>query len=257
MPLMRQAGQVLRERFHGKLEVTVKGWANIVTDVDYEVERLVLGQVREQFSECAILAEESGAGGAAASEWMWIVDPLDGTRNYARGLPHYCTTMALAQHGEVKLGVTYDPSRDELFWAEAGQGAWCDGQRMQVSQAEELAPTTIGADMGYSDGLAADALALLGTLWPGMQAIRVMGSAALGVAYAAQGRYDLYFHHKLAPWDIAAGIIMGQEAGGVVTDRDGKPITLESPSIIVSSRTLVDEFLRKTEGTPWRTKARQ
>ena len=257
MPLMRQAGQVLRERFHSKMEVTVKGWANIVTDVDYEVERLVLGQVREQFPQCGILAEESGAGGAASGEWTWIVDPLDGTRNYARGLPHYCTTMALAQHGEVKLGVTYDPSRNELFWAEAGQGTWRDGERVQVSLATELAPATMGTDMGYSDGLAADALALLGTLWPGMQAIRVMGSAALGVAYAAQGRYDLYFHHKLAPWDIAAGIIMTQEAGGVVTDRDGKPITLDSPSIIASSRTLVDEFLRKTAGTPWRMRPRQ
>ncbi len=248
-----EAGALLRQRFNSELRIAKKGRANIVTDVDYAVEQLVTERLRAEFPACAILAEESGKGGASKAEHTWIVDPLDGTRNYSIGVPYYAVTMALAQGDTVLLGVTYDPSREELFWAQRGQGAFAGDRPMRISTATALDQAVLGTDLGYSDALASYALELARTLWPGMQALRIMGSAALGLAYAASGRIDLYFHHQLAPWDLAAGVLLAQEAGGVVTDRNGRPLKLDSPNIIVSNRALHAEFLRRTEGLPWRT----
>ncbi|MEE9284184.1 MAG: inositol monophosphatase family protein [Dehalococcoidia bacterium] len=246
------AGQILLDRLNKEMNVRQKGRADIVTDVDYEVERFVLGRLREAYPDFGILAEESGAGGDATATYTWIVDPLDGTRNYAMGVPLFAVTMALARGDEVVLGLTFDPTRGELFTAEHGRGAFLNGEPISISSGADFAGAVIGTDMGYNDAMAAYAIQLLDRLWPGMQAIRIMGSAALGLAYAAAGRIDLYFHHHLASWDIAAGILLAHEAGGVVTDRNGRPITIQSPSILLSNRALHTEFLRRTEGLPWR-----
>jgi len=254
--LILEAGDILRRRFHSELRVRSKGRANIVTDVDHEVERFLVGRLREEFPGFGVLAEESGRGGDAGAEYTWIVDPLDGTRNYSLGVPHYAVTFALARGQDVLLGLTYDPARNELFAAERGAGASIGERPMRVSANTAFEATVLGTDMGYDDAMAAHALRLVDRLWPGMQAVRIMGSAALGLAYAACGRIDLYFHHSLSPWDIAAGVLMAQEAGGVVTDRAGRPIRLESESIIVSNRAIHAEFLRRTEGLPWRTAER-
>ena len=136
---------------------------------------------------------------------MWIVDPLDGTRNYAIGVPYFATTIALAHDGEVLYGATYDPSRDEMFEAHRGGGAVCNGRPLCVSDRTSLSAATLATDMGYDDAMAGFALQLLDRLWPGMQAVRIMGSAALGLAYAASGRADIYFHHCLAPWGHRGG----------------------------------------------------
>ena len=152
-----------------------------------------------------MLAEESGESGSADSPYVWIVDPVDGTRNYAIGVPYFATTIALARDGEVVYGATYDPSRDEMFEARRGGGATCNGEPVRVSERTSLSMATLATDMGYNDAMAGFALQLLDRLWPGMQAVRIMGSAALGLAYTASGRADVYFHHCLAPWDIAAG----------------------------------------------------
>ena len=252
LPLLREAGALLLDRFHDEKNVREKGRANIVTDVDFEAEALILERLRAEYPDFGVLAEESGESGSAASPYVWIVDPLDGTRNYAIGVPYFATTIALAHDGEVLYGATYDPSRDEMFEANRGGGAVCNGRPLCVSDRTSLSAATLATDMGYDDAMAGFALQLLDRLWPGMQAVRIMGSAALGLAYAASGRADIYFHHCLAPWDIAAGVLIAQESGAVVTDRNGAPISLESPSIIVANETLKDEFLRITEGLPWR-----
>ena len=252
VPLMRKTGELLLKRFDEEKNVREKGRANIVTDVDYEAEALILERLREEYPDFGVLAEESGEGGGADSPYVWIVDPLDGTRNYALGVPYFATTIALAHEGEVLYGVTFDPCRDELFEGRRGGGAFCNGKALQVADRTSLSMATLALDMGYNDAMAGFALKLLDRLWPGMQGIRIMGSAALGVAYAAAGRTDVYFHHNLAPWDIAAGVVIAQEAGAVVTDRDGAPITLESPSIIVANETLKNDFLRVTDGLAWR-----
>ena len=252
LPLLRKAGALLLDRFHDEKDVREKGRANIVTDVDFAAEALILECLRAEYPDFRILAEESGESGSADSPYVWIVDPVDGTRNYAIGVPYFATTIALARDGEVIYGATYDPSRDEMFEARRGGGATCNGRPLRVSNRTSLSMATLATDMGYNDAMAGFALQLLDRLWPGMQAVRIMGSAALGLAYAASGRADIYFHHCLAPWDIAAGVLIAQEAGAVVTDRNGAPISLESPSIIVANEALKDEFLRITEGLPWR-----
>ena len=252
LPLLREAGALLLDRFDGEKNVRPKGRANLVTDVDFEAEALILERLRSEYPDFRVLAEESGESGSADSPYTWIVDPVDGTRNYAIGVPYFATTIALARDGEVVYGATYDPSRDEMFEARRGGGATCNGRHVRVSGRTTLSMATLATDMGYNDAMAGFALQLLDRLWPGMQAVRIMGSAALGLAYTASGRADVYFHHCLAPWDIAAGILLAQEAGAVVTDRNGAPISLDSPSIIVANEALKDEFLRITEGLPWR-----
>ena len=246
------AGGILLQRFDGDKNVRSKGRADIVTDVDFEVEAYVLKRLAEEFPDHGHLAEETGGGGRDTSPFTWIVDPLDGTRNYAIGVPFFATTLALAHHGEVVVGVTYDPMRKDLFVAEKGRGAFLNDEPIHTSARTSIDACTLGTDMGYDDEMAGYALQLLNKLWPGMQAIRIMGSAALGLAYAASGRMDLYFHHHLAPWDIAAGILLGREAGAVVTNKNGEPIKLESPNILAASPTLHAEFLRLTEGLNWR-----
>lgn len=250
--LALSAGALLFEQAGGVRSVTSKGRANIVTDADFAAEALILPRLREEYPEWAIVSEEAGRSGGT-SDYYWIIDPLDGTRNYAMGLPHYAVNIALAQGERVVLGVTYDPSRRELFWAERGRGAYLNERPLRIERAVSLEQSVLGTDMGYSDSLASHDLALLHTLWPGMQAIRVMGSAALGMAYVACGRYDLYFHHSLSSWDIAPGVLLVEEAGGVLTDRKGSPLTLESPSLIVGNAVLHAEFLARTAGMPWRT----
>jgi myo-inositol-1(or 4)-monophosphatase len=167
-------------------------------------------------------------------------------------VPHCCTVIALAQDKEVVLGVTYDPFRDEAFCAEKGKGATLNGKRVAVSDKQELRDCLIGCDLGYVDIKGTHALDLLHRLWPGMQGLRIMGSSSLSLAYASCGRLDLYFHHHLYPWDIAAGLLLVTEAGGVVLDKHGGQSDLSKESVIASSETLVRKFLEATEGFEWR-----
>ena len=195
--------------------------------------------------------------------------------NYASGIPHFAVVVALAWNGEVVLGVTYDPVRGEVFTAEKGVGAYLNDVPISVSSKEEIPECLLGFDMGYVNEKAVMALDMVKSLWPGMQSIRIMGSSALGLAYAACGRVDIYFHHHLAPWDIASGLLLVSEAGGTAVDRHGNPATLFSTdiggvvskqdesssdsldisgqkSVIASSPHLVGRFLAATEGLEWR-----
>lgn len=246
----RVAGDMLRRRFGGAMEVTHKGRGNMTTDVDRQVQDAVLGLLRREFPAVGSLAEEA-PDVEPATEYYWVVDPLDGTRNFATGVPFFSVVVALARRGEVVLGLTYDPMRDELFLAERGGGATLNGKPISVSRRERLEQCTLGFDLGYDNAKALTALQLVQRLWPGMQTIRIMGSSALGLAYAAAGRIDLYFHHALSPWDVAAGLVLAPEAGGVYTDKHGGPAGLRSDGLIVSNRALHAEFLRVTEGSEW------
>jgi len=248
----RRAGEVILSRFHTYKEVSFKGGrANVVTDVDLLAERAVLSLLQKEYPDFGILSEESEPV-ATGSSYTWVIDPLDGTRNYASSIPHFAVVVALARDGEIILGVTHDPVRNETFTAEKGKGAYLNDESISVSQKVEIPQCLLGFDMGYSDEKAMRALDLVKALWPGMQSIRLMGSSALGLAYAACGRLDIYFHHHLAPWDLASGLLLVSEAGGNTVDRHGNLATLESDSIIASSPHLVDRFLAATEGLEWR-----
>ena len=245
------AGDILLERFHHVKEVSFKGRGNIVTDVDKEVESVILGVLRAEFPDAGLLGEES-ASIRADSGYVWIVDPLDGTRNYASGIPFFSLVVGLALDGEVLLGINYDPWRQEMFHAERGKGAFLNGEPIHVSERSTIAESVLGMDLSYDDDGAVNGLNVILSLWPGMQTARIMGSSALGISYAAAGRNDLYFHSQLEPWDQVAGMLLVEEAGGIITDRTGKRAGLYSDGLLASNSTLHAEFMRLTEGMPWR-----
>ena len=245
------AGQIIRDRFATAKDIRFKGRADIVTDVDLSAEKAVLELLRDEFPDFGVLAEES-APIESNSGYTWVVDPLDGTRNYAMGIPHFCTVVALAQGRDIVLGITYDPVREESFVAQAGDGARLNDDPISVSDTSEVLNASLCFDMGYVDEKAGMALDMLRSVWPNVQSLRLMGSAALGIAYAAAGRVDLYFHHALSPWDIASGLLLVKEAGGIVVDRRNNTADLRTPSIIAGNSNLVDDFLKVTQGHPWR-----
>ena len=247
----RAAGGILTDRWLTDKEVSYKGRADIVTDVDLAAEKAILDLLRDEYPDFGILSEESEPI-RADSPYTWVVDPLDGTRNYAHGVPHFCTVVGLAHGDGVVLGVTYDPVAQELFTAEAGKGAYLNGAPLSVTESQEMSESLLSFDLGYVDEKAGLALDMIRGLWPGIQSMRLMGSAALGMAYAAAGRVDLYFHHSLSPWDMVAGLVLVQEAGGTVVDRQGRPANLSTPSVIASSHHLIGRFLQATEGSEWR-----
>ena len=246
------AGEIIRGGWDSDRQITFKGRADIVTDIDVAAEKAVLEILTSAFPQFGILAEESQPV-AGASPYRWVVDPLDGTRNYAQSIPHFCTIVALAEGDDIVAGVVYDPVREETFTAAKGQGAFLNGAPIAVSETTEIARSLLSFDLGYVDEKAGLAIDMLRALWPGMYSVRMMGSAGLGLAYAASGRVDLFFHHSLSPWDVAAGLVLAQEAGGRVVDRQGNKAGLFTPSVICSSPSLVEGFLAATDGLPWRT----
>jgi myo-inositol-1(or 4)-monophosphatase len=231
--------------FHGEKRISYKpGRSNIVTDVDLLSEQKIIELLREEYPDFGIITEES-ADVAGDSSYSWIIDPIDGTRNYAHGVPHFCVAIALAEGEDVALGVIHDPVREETFSVEKGQGAFLNGSSIAVSTRITLQTSLVGFDMGYNAERAREMLEVANALWPGVEAVRVMGSAALGLAYAACGRLDLYINLSLSTWDLAAGMLLVREAGGLVTDPDGQPSTASSSSIIAANQSVYEEFMRR------------
>ena len=251
---VRAAGKIIQDGWNADKQITFKGRADIVTDIDVAAEKAVLEILTGEFPDFGILAEESPPVDGE-SAYKWVVDPLDGTRNYAHGIPHFCSIIALAKDNEIVAGVIYDPVREEMFSTAVGQGAHMNGEPISVSESTELSRSLLSFDLGYVDEKAGLALDMVRSLWPGMYSIRMMGTAGLGLAYAASGRVDLFFHHSLSPWDLATGLLLLREAGGDVVDRQGNRAGLFTPSVICSSTTLIDGFLAATDGLPWRTAA--
>ena len=248
----RRAGALALERFRTDVEVSLKGRANVVTDVDLASERLILDYVTGEYPDFGILAEES-APVTGAAPYTWVVDPIDGTRNFAEGIPHFCVVVAIADGDQVVAGVTYDPVRDELFAAQQGRGAYLNGERIAVSDRTDIGDAILGFDLGYDFDQAGRLLAMVAGIWPQVSGCRLMGSSALSIAYAASGRIDLYCHHSLSAWDIASGILLAREAGGLALDRATlRDATLFSPGLIISNPALVPQFLTLTDGTAWR-----
>ena len=250
------AGEIMQDRFEKAKEISYKGPGDIVTDVDREVEAEVFSFLASEYPCMNLVGEESSPDLRADKGYAWIVDPIDGTRNYAYGIPLYSTVVGLAYEGTVLGGVNYDPNRDELFGAERGKGAFLNGKRIQVSERASLDECIIGLDLSYGDARAKYALEMVAnTVWPHMRTARMIGSSALGLSYVAAGRTDLYLMTGLKPWDQVAGLLLVEEAGGVTTDRMGRLATLYSDGIIASCRDIHEEFMQRTEGHPWREAA--
>jgi len=239
----RQAGTVIKAHFHGHNQVKVKGRSNLVTQVDMLAEQAVLSILTSEYPICKVLSEETHNATELAG-YTWVVDPLDGTNNFVFGIPFLCVNIALVKDSEVVFGLTYDPLHDECFYAQKDSGSFLNGQRIRVSKRSRLEAAIVGFDIGYDVKWGEEVFSLARPLRPKVHSIRVMGSAALSLAYVACGRLDLYFHKYLYPWDIAPGVLLVKEADGMVSDWDGQAATPLTHQIIGAGNELRQEFLR-------------
>lgn len=260
----RQAGALLRDFSNRRQTVRRKSTdIDLVTEADLASERLIVDAIRAEFPEHKILSEE-GLGDpadssgqslrqmAAETPHLWLVDPLDGTVNYAHGFPVWSVSLALAERGQVTMGVSYDPLRDDVFWAEHGQGAWFNNTRLRVSKTARLREALVATGFAYKraalartwqDDAPGNNLAEFGLVMPRVQGVRRAGSAILDLAYLAAGRLDAYWEMYLNPWDWAAGSLLVTEAGGVVTDLYGQSWALGTNNLVASNGPLHAELL--------------
>ena len=247
------AGEILKEWWPRAKSVKQKGINDIVTNVDMESEKHIRGEIAAYFPEHGIFGEEE-SGDDPQRGYVWIIDPVDGTRNYAWGIPFFSLVIALAKDGEIITGVNYDPLHDEMFHAAKGKGAYLNEKEIKVSRTECLEGSILGMDLAYEDEKGTiDMLSAVTKLWPRLKTTRIMGSSALGLSYVAAGRTDIYFHHQLQPYDQAAGLLLVEEAGGIVTDRQGIRAGLYSDGIIASCSSLHEAFMKETKSFSWRT----
>jgi len=252
----REAGHFLKKRLHAKHAVDFKGEINIVTEEDRMSEEIIKAKIRERFPDHGILAEETPETGKGA-EFRWIIDPLDGTTNYAHGYPVFCVSVALEKNSSVVLGVIYNPMLEELFTARAGGGAFLNGDRISVSSVAKLSRSLLATGFPYdirTDGF--NNLDYFVSMAVKAQAIRRAGSAALDLAYTACGRFDGFWELKLKPWDTAAGCLLLAEAGGKISDLNGNEHRLGSPHILASNGMIHDQMLRVFEETDSRKRSR-
>ena len=233
----RDAGRVLAERLGRSLQIANKSDIDLVTESDLAAERLIIERIRSHYPRHSVLAEESGAsdGLSEASEWKWIIDPLDGTTNYAHGYPCFCVSMALERSGRIEIGVVYDPLRDEMFAAERGQGAALNDRRIRVSAIADLNRAMVCTGFPYDVRQRPHFSRHFTNFTMQAQAVRRDGSAALDLAYVACGRFDGFWEDGLNVWDVAAGVLLIEEAGGRTSDFDGEALDIYTPKVLASN----------------------
>lgn len=257
----KTAGLMLREHLGKAGRIDFKGAVNIVTEMDKKAEDLILEMIKKDFPDHAILTEER-AEIVTGSPKRWIIDPLDGTTNYAHGFPFFCVSIGFEDSGDIKLGVVYNPMLDELFIAEKGKGAYLNGKRIHVSSTADLGRSLLATgfpyDLRQSNENNLDHFANFAVR---AQAIRRAGSAALDLSYTACGRFDGFWEMKLHPWDVAAASLIVKEAGGVLTDFKGGPFTIHGRECLASNglihQSMLDVLIKKNRksGLPGGLKA--
>jgi myo-inositol-1(or 4)-monophosphatase len=247
--LARKAGALLKEKFNQKHEIHYKGEINLVTEADKMSEDLIIAAISQSFPDHGILSEESPAI-PGAGKLRWIIDPLDGTTNYAHRYPVFCVSIALENDGEIVLGVVYDPMRDEMFVSVRGEGAYLNGKKLAVSSLKDISHSLLATGFPYDIRESKENnLDYFNAMAINVQAIRRAGAAALDLAYLAAGRFDGFWELKLKPWDTAAGCLMVEEAGGVVSDLFGKKWNIFSTNVLASNglihKKMIDIFRQK------------
>ncbi len=217
---------------------------NLVSEIDKGSEERIITIIRRHFPTHAILAEESGAS-TTSSDYMWVIDPLDGTTNFLHGVPIFCVTIAVAYKGELVAGVVYDPNLDELFTAEKGSGAYLNGRRLTVSSTSKLINSLLVTGFPYDIAQNPEnAIGHFVNFLVEAQGIRRLGSAALDLSYVAAGRFDGFWEVNLNPWDMAAGMLFVREAGGRVTDFAGAESTIYKKQVLASNGIIHDAMLQ-------------
>jgi len=252
----RAAGAVALSGFRSVLEIRSKGGTDIVTQYDNAAEEAALTVVSSRFPTHSFLAEESGASGERTdgSRLVWMIDPIDGTHNYASQLPFWCVSVAVIDSATstVLAGVIYDPLHEELFAATQGGGATVNGKPMSVTTKSDVSQAIVAYDIGHNPDIASRMVDLVAWVQPRVAKVRHLGSAALSLTYVAAGRIDAYYHLSLQPWDIAAALLLIQEAGGTVTDWNGNPRLSGSGSAIASGKLLHPSLLSLLRAAPSR-----
>jgi len=245
----RDAGAILADRLGRALQVSNKGEIDLVTEADLASEKLIIERIKSHYPRHAILAEESGATDGieltpGKSEWKWIIDPLDGTTNYAHGYPCFCVSIALERNGAIEVGVIYDPTRDEMFAAERGQGATLNSRRLRVSTVAELNDAMLCTGFPYNVRERPNFARDFSNFTMEAQAVRRDGSAAIDLAYIACGRFDGFWEDGLNAWDVAAGVLLIEEAGGRVTDFTGGALNIYTPKVLDSNGLVHNAMMR-------------
>jgi myo-inositol-1(or 4)-monophosphatase len=251
--IAREAGALQRERFREPRTIQTKSSAiDLVTDVDHASDALIAERLRAARPDDGILSEELGDR-PGKSGVVWVIDPLDGTTNYAHGFPHFAVSIGIEKGGARVGGVIYDPLRDELFAAERGAGATRNGEKIRVSAESDLERSLLGTGFAYDVHSAEiDNLDYFARFIKRAQAVRRAGSAALDLAYVACGRFDGFWELSLHPWDICAGALLVCEAGGTVTDLDGSPVPRSGQRIVASNGKVHAALLAVLRGSPAR-----
>ncbi len=247
-----RAGDIQMARFGTDVRVDKKGAIDLVTEVDLAVERMFRDLVARRFPDHTVLAEElGGEAGPAGSPYCWVFDPIDGTTNYAHGLPIFCASLALEHEGRPIVAAVYDPARRELFTAERGQGARLNGAPIKVSESAALIDAMLCTGFPYNvHETVGDLIGLFGDFLARARAVRRLGSAAIDLCYVAAGRLDGFWEQHLRPWDASAGALIVEEAGGRVTTFKGDRFQSRDASLVASNGRLHDELLAIIAGRP-------
>ena len=245
----RRAGGIINRASldRAALEVRAKGKNDFVTQVDHAAEAAIVDILRRTYPDHAILGEESGrlpAAGASKADYLWIIDPLDGTTNFIHGFPQYCVSIAVQFRGATAHGVVYDPGRNELFTASKGRGAFLDDRRIRVTRCAQLKDALVGTGFPFREVERIDLyLRQLRAMMEGTAGVRRAGAAALDLAYVAAGRLDGFWELGLSPWDMAAGALLILEAGGLVGDLSGEAEYLEKGEIVAGTPRVFPQLL--------------
>lgn len=235
----RTGGQVLRERFLAPREIHAKGWRDFYTDADTAAQQTVVDLIRAHDPRVAIQAEE-GLEPPPGAIALWVIDPLDGTTNYARQFPVFSVSIAFVEYGQPQIGVVYDPLHERLFFAERDQGAWLNTDRLHAADTAAIASAVVALDWGRGDQQRAQTLEWLTRTSRECRTIRALGSAALGLCYLASGWIDVFYHPMLAPWDGAAGQVIVEEAGACLFNFAGNRWNYTEPECIACTPQLTE-----------------
>jgi myo-inositol-1(or 4)-monophosphatase len=235
--IAREAGSVISRLAERKIGFELKGTHDLVTEADRASEHLIVERLQQHFPSHAVVAEE-GSALAGSSEYRWYVDPLDGTTNFAHGFPVYNVTLGLERAGELIAGVIYDPTRDELFIAEKGAGAFLNGERLHVTKTDRLENSLCAT--GFPSRKRHQNINVHFYYQFAMQThgVRRAGAAAIDLAYVACGRLDFFWEFSLNPWDMAAGVLLVREAGGTCSGMKGEPFDLRGPNVLATNSAL-------------------
>ncbi|HDY89667.1 MAG TPA: inositol monophosphatase [bacterium] len=242
----RLAGAILKDHFEKHKEISYKGRINIVTDVDYRSEEEIINLIKSRYPEHDIIAEESN-NEIIGSPFRWVIDPLDGTVNYAHDFPFFAVSIALEINGEIEIGIVYNPIMDEFFHARKGEGAFLNNVPISVSKTNNLEKSLLATGFPYDIRESSHNLAHFNHLIKLAQGIRRPGSAALDICYCAMGRFDGYWEITILPWDIAAGILIVTEAGGIVSKLNGEPLSIYDKQVVASNGRIHNELVKEIQ----------